>query len=381
MTATQFLELFVSLAVQAGVVVLLVHWLCRLTDDERVQYRLWLACCSLLLALVAAGVLLPHLRLVHAASALDAPLQADLAVYETRLGSGLFVVWCTGALLAGAIPLLQSVRVRLFLRRCEPLDEHRRRDLLSAAEQGGLETVRVLTSPDLATPFCAQFHRPCIVLPAHLLKFEPAELRRILRHELEHLATGHPLHLFLQRVVETLFWFHPMVWWATQQFALCREFVCDSAAVSSRSDIVAYLKTLLRVIEGCAGRDPASPLAFGRGRSSVARRAERLVARAAAGSSGRDRRRPAGTLTAGLLMASLLVSCLWLPVDVFGSPRSRLSPWPAWSTGVLHGMGVRVRDYEVYHPGVRLHELRESESPQAGSRNFNGTQRSEGVTR
>lgn len=364
MTETQFLELFVSLSLQAAAVGLLAHWLCRLADDERVQYRLWVSCGWLLLLLVGAGILLPHLRPFHPWSALDVPVGSNVARYEMRLGSVLFAIWAIGAGVAAAIPLLRWARLQLFLRRCEPLEPSVLSRLHAAIADEWPSTVRLFSSREIATPFCVQFHRPCIVLPEHLLDFERDELGQVLRHEFEHLATGHPLHLFLQRVVETLFWFHPMVWWTSQQCGLCREFICDSAAVSSRSDIVSYLKTLLKVVERCTDRRDTPPLAFGRGKSNIARRAERLVALATQPQRETARRRRSRWLPAAYLSASLLAACLlWLPVDVFGSPRSRMSPWPTWSAAALHDLGIRARDYEVYHRGSRLHELDEPDEP------------------
>ena len=117
------------------------------------------------------------------------------------------------------------------------------------------------------SPFCWQLHRPAIVVPDLLLDFPVEEQRAVLNHELVHLSAQHPLRLFLQRIVEALFWFHPLVWWSSRQAAAAREFRCDAQAVDSQQEVAVYLQSLLRLIEarscvadGVAGR----PGVFGR---------------------------------------------------------------------------------------------------------------------
>ena len=65
MSATQFLELAVSLSVQATLVVAATHGLGRLVRRERTRSRLWAGCFVVLLLLVLAGLLLPHPRLIQ----------------------------------------------------------------------------------------------------------------------------------------------------------------------------------------------------------------------------------------------------------------------------------------------------------------------------
>jgi hypothetical protein len=44
MTYSQFLELFVSLSLQAALLIVITYWLGRLADSANSQSRLWLAC-------------------------------------------------------------------------------------------------------------------------------------------------------------------------------------------------------------------------------------------------------------------------------------------------------------------------------------------------
>ncbi|MEX2287783.1 MAG: M56 family metallopeptidase [Planctomycetaceae bacterium] len=367
MTATGFLELFVSVSVQAALVVIITHWLGRMTNNERLHCRLWSLCYLVLLLLVAIGLLLPHPRLFQPWTGVGGDNAATLFYLGMRVGRALLVVWLAGATVSLLLFVVSWVQTFRFLKTCQPIDpavlsiDKLAAHECSEAERRSTGKTLLLTSTGLATPFCWQLHRPYIVLPEYLLGFGEQELRFIIRHELAHLGNGHPLQLFLQRVVEILFWFHPMVWWASQQSAFAREFACDDAAVDSPTEIGAYLRSLLTIVERGAA-DPEKvrgPLAFGGGKSIVSKRARRLVQIAHKRPAPDRRPVPDSVLSASLIFAAALTAFVWLPVNVLASPRASWSPWPAWTSAVLHDFGVSARDFDIYYGGLEPHELLE----------------------
>jgi beta-lactamase regulating signal transducer with metallopeptidase domain len=210
------------------------------------------------------------------------------------------------------------------------------------ASQLGIE-VRV--SKVAVSPFCWQLHQPTIVVPDLLLDFPVEEQRAVLNHELVHLAAQHPLCLFLQRMVEALYWFHPLVWWASQQAAAAREFRCDAQAVESRQEVAVYLQSLLRLVEARIPAAAALPagLRFLGDASLLKRRAD-VLAETLGEQIGRIRKAP--TL-AVLVLVSISCLAIWLPLNPYASRRSNWSPWPVWSARVLNASGFAVRDYEA----------------------------------
>lgn len=364
-----FLELIASLSVQAVVVVLATHGLTRFTRSARQACRLWSLGYFVLLGLVVTALLLPHPRwLPRLGSELGRPAASELLMLQITLGRVLFGVWLAGAIGLWLWMIVQSVRVARFLKTCRSVPaEHSTpqecRDLLS--DSGLPAKVVVLSSPALAGPFCWQFHRPYIVLPEFLLGLTARELQFIVRHEMAHLRTGHPLQVFLQRVVEVLFWFHPLVWWAARQVSQSREFACDDAAIDQPSQVADYLRTLLIVVEHSAAEaEHGSPaLAFGRGQGLVTARANRLARIARFGWGPQSSRREFVSVIVGWPVAIACCFALWLPVNVSASPRSSWSPWPHWSANVLHEFGISVRDFEVYDDRIELHEFLEQNQP------------------
>ncbi|QDV19807.1 Regulatory protein BlaR1 [Gimesia panareensis] len=370
MSSTQFLELVVSLTVQVAIVIIVSHWLGRLVDSERVQSRLWTVCYGILLMLILVSVLLPHPRFFSPWQQMSSDHASTLVSFEMQLGNVLFWIWLGGTILSLAVFLLRAFQVNRFLKSCQPVEitdyvsEETLEELCRRLNLTGKQQVRFLTTDRLSTPFCSQLHYPYIVIPEFLLSFETQKFNFVIRHELEHLQTGHPLQLFLQRLVEVIFWFHPMVWWASQQSALCREFACDEAAIQTPQEIAQYLRTLLTIIEyGATQADETpTPLAFGRGQSIIASRARRLTQIARNHSARKKNSISGGTAAVSLALATLLIALIWLPVDVLASPRANWSPWPTWSADALHDFGVSVHDFEVYNGRMELHELLQQNS-------------------
>jgi beta-lactamase regulating signal transducer with metallopeptidase domain len=282
---------------------------------------------------------------------------------EVVAGSAVAVVWLTGAAIAATVSVVGWLRSARLLEDC---CLHAPGGLAGTPDPQlpriGRHAVRVLAGPSITSPCCWQFHRPYILLPSAVLAFGEQELGFVLRHEIEHLRQGHPLQLFLQRMVEIVYWFHPLVRWSARQTALVREFACDEAAVTSRSDVAAYLRTLLAVVEQSIDSDNArsTKLGFGTGRSIIARRASRLVRLShlrqpdSCGSI-----RPFWIEPVGVVLAAVLTAGVWLPADVLATSRAIWSPWPKWTATTLAGVGVQVRDYEVYDRRTQLFELRE----------------------
>jgi len=391
-TTLHFLELVTSLSVQAGLVVAATHWAAR-PLHERTQCRLWTACHVVLLGLVIAALALPHPRLVQPWSHATESQLTDAVSFQTNAGQVVLFVWAVGAVISLCLLVYRMFQVSRFLKTCTPLNpnslpENTRENFADVPSIGvagsppgrdepasdtsdvrkkrfrgrAIQSIRLLCSPALSSPFCWQFHNPCIVLPDVLLSLDDEELQFVIRHEVEHLRTGHPLQQFLQRVVEVLFWFHPMVWWASQRTEATREFLCDDAAIHSQSEIAAYLRTLLTIVEqGAARKDPIhAPLAFGRGRSLIAARAGRLVAR-----NCTDRPGSKGSgLTAAIVLAvaTVIAPTVWLPVNAMASSQSAWSPWPKWTAAVLHDFDIHARDFEVNAYDVDLNEPADDDS-------------------
>lgn len=359
MTATALLETVISLTVQVSLLLGVTLQLMRFVQAQHTADQLWSLTFRLVLLLTLVAFTLPHPRLwPH--EFLRTQLAYDrLVSIESRIGLMVTAIWLGGALVMllrlvahgrQAVRVLQASRAvsrQDIASRCPALfrvDRGERVKGLSAS----LASIRWRATAETAAPFCWQIDRPYVVLPESALVFADDELQAIALHEAAHLAFGHPFSLFLQRLVESLFWFHPLVWWSSREASLAREIVCDRAAAADADEASACLRSLLKLsaerrVDSAPGRGPAG-LPFGSNPHTLRVRARHLAAF--------DRQPAVIRRVPGLLRGSLVGMCLilptvYIPLDVSASDRSPWSPWPEWSAQSLHAIGIHVRDYEL----------------------------------
>lgn len=346
MTTTLLIETTVSLTIQVASIVLLAELLTQGTRSERTRDRIWTSTLVVLLSLPIADLLFPHLRMAPLRVGLD---EFSMPGVATRAMIGFALVWAAGAaflvlrLAAGVFWMARAFR------RARPLTVQETQRIVSAFSANLAELrlqgreVRILASGEVWSPSCGQLQSPRILLPESVLQFPAEEQALIVQHELAHLRCGHPVRLFVQRLVEAMLWPHPLVWWIGRRAERCRELVCDDEAVTSRKSAATYLRAILRMVSAPAQRTPLF-LGFRPQRALIALRAERL-----AHSSWEGPPLPTGgwlpalPFVAGLLAMLLL----WIPAGSAISRRSAWSPWPSWSASLLHSLGVPARDYEV----------------------------------
>jgi beta-lactamase regulating signal transducer with metallopeptidase domain len=98
----------------------------------------------------------------------------------------------------------------------------------------------------LAMPVLIGIVRPMILLPpAALSGWSVEQLEMVLLHELAHLRRWDNLVNLLQRLVESLLFFHPVVWWLSGWVRLERELCCDRLVVERVGRPVAYAEMLV----------------------------------------------------------------------------------------------------------------------------------------
>jgi beta-lactamase regulating signal transducer with metallopeptidase domain len=111
-------------------------------------------------------------------------------------------------------------------------------------------SARLVVSSAHFGPALVGLIRPRIVLPALLIEGTPtAELTPIVAHELVHLRRGDHWIAHLQLLAQSIWWFHPLVWWANRELNRAREMSCDEEVLATLDcDPARYAQTLLDVV-------------------------------------------------------------------------------------------------------------------------------------
>jgi bla regulator protein blaR1 len=108
--------------------------------------------------------------------------------------------------------------------------------------------VRLCESALVEVPTVIGWLRPVILLPASALTGLSAEqLEALLAHELAHIRRYDYLVNLVQTSVETLFFYHPAVWWVSAQARQEREHCCDDLAVAACGDVLTYARALTQL--------------------------------------------------------------------------------------------------------------------------------------
>ena len=126
--------------------------------------------------------------------------------------------------------------------------------------------VGVAVCDRIAGPVLVGIVRPIVLLPAVALAgWDPQQLEMVLLHELLHVRRWDNLVNLFQRIVESLLFFHPMIWGCFRLGPSCeREHCCDAAVIAHTRQPQAYARLLIALAEQVSG----SPLANVRPASS-----------------------------------------------------------------------------------------------------------------
>jgi uncharacterized protein (TIGR03435 family) len=232
-------------------------WLLTLSlrrNRASVRYALWLA--------ASLKFLVPFSLLMNAGSSLGwqrpAPIaQAPVSVVLAQIGRPfaeieplvsapaaapasnpvtliLLAVWACGFAASAIVWLRLWTRLRAAFRAATPL----RTDL----------PIPVMTSPARLEPGVFGIFKPVLLLPDGIAdRLTPAQLESILAHELCHVRRRDNLAAAGHMLVESVFWFHPVVWWIGSRLVEERERACDEEVVQLGSEPQVYAEGILNV--------------------------------------------------------------------------------------------------------------------------------------
>jgi beta-lactamase regulating signal transducer with metallopeptidase domain len=211
----------------------------------------------------------PGAALPPADSALVSPGLSDEAM------PWLTTFWFLGVIVFSVRRLGAWAALGMMTRALPPAPREITAVLHSLSERMGLNNVpRLRVASSLASPAAAGILRPVIFLPAAVLTgAAPELLEAVLAHELAHIRRDDYLVNLLQCAAETLFFYHPAVWWLSRQMRIEREHACDDLAINVSGDPVLYARALVEV----AGQASQHSLAVAASGGSLSARILRIL--------------------------------------------------------------------------------------------------------
>ena len=158
-------------------------------------------------------------------------------------------LWLLGSPIALLLTTVGMAGAERLRRQSRPVEDAAIAELCRrlATALGISRRVGVAVCDRIAGPVLVGIVRPVILLPAVALAgWDPQQLEMVLLHELLHVRRWDNLVNLLQRIVESLLFFHPMIWIVSAWIRREREHCCDAVVIAHTRQPQAYARLLGR---------------------------------------------------------------------------------------------------------------------------------------
>ena len=256
-------------------------------NHARVRHAVWLAAsCKFLIPLSVLAAMGSHMRWQAAAdvrqpdwsvameqvsqpftAAASSPVGANAPRAASPLAAILWGIWACGFLGIAGSWWIRWRRLAALVRAGRPVHLE-------------LPIPAIFSGGSLAPGVFGVF-RPVLLLPEGIFeRLAPEQLQAVIAHELCHVRHHDNLAAATQMFVETVCWFHPLVWWIGKRMVEERERACDEEVLRLGGKPRVYAEGILNVCKFYV----ASPLAAASGVTGpdLKRRIEAIVANRAA---------------------------------------------------------------------------------------------------
>ena len=233
------------------------------------------------------------------------------------------------------------------------------------AQALGLEKAVLLRVSDaISSPITVGALRAMVLLPVSAITLlGPDELEVVLAHELAHVRRADFFWNLVQTLVETLFFFHPAVWWISGRVRHERELCCDDLALKICPNPVVYASALFHLEEH---RSRQMHLAMALDGHQSPQTLRMRIARILGESMPLNRSRSLRPFSAAAVFAAVIVLMLPAPQVIAGLTPS---PAPSANVSATHptNASVTVTSSQVAmskpHPGTTLSAPRVAPEP------------------
>ncbi len=159
---------------------------------------------------------------------------------------GLASLWSLGVTVCSVRLLLEWCALRQLRRNALILEDGLWFERLQKLSP---KKVLIAVSERLDSPILVGVFKPMILVPMSVMTgLTPAAIDLILSHELVHIRRYDYLANLVQLLVETLLFYHPLMWWVSERVRRDREYLCDDLVVArAETDRVLYVQTLVHL--------------------------------------------------------------------------------------------------------------------------------------
>src|SRR3989441_890463 len=220
--------------------------------------------------------LLPEMQAQNVAAAQSGAPAAESGTEQSKAMLWLVEGWFLGVVIlslrtAGGLFVIEKMRRKEL----KPLRRELYLRCIALQLKMGIErAIRYCECQRLDAPAVLGWFRPVVLLPVRALSgLTEEQIEAVIAHELAHIRRLDCLVNLFQIAAETLLFYHPAVWWVSQQIRTERENCCDDETILICGDAVNYARALTMMEEWRT----ASSLMMAANRSPLAERVVRLL--------------------------------------------------------------------------------------------------------
>jgi beta-lactamase regulating signal transducer with metallopeptidase domain len=233
-------------AIPGGLLIAAIAWLfLRVVGKQNSGTRFAVWFCALL---AVAGV--PFVSFVKHGVPVRQAVRSEIVLPESW-AMAIFVLWILIAALATMRIVVGLWKLRRLRSDSLPLPASKVTPAIQeiVAQFQNRRWVEVCSSAAVSVPTAIGFFRPAILLPDWVLQeLSEEELKIVLLHEFAHLRRWDDWTNLAQKLVRTVFFFHPAVWWIERRLSLEREMACDEVVLETENPH-AYAQCLVSLAE------------------------------------------------------------------------------------------------------------------------------------
>jgi beta-lactamase regulating signal transducer with metallopeptidase domain len=241
------------------------------------------------------------------------PLREKIADYLHTSLPWAISAWLVGVFVLSMRLLMGFVGVHRWRQGLEPLPDNPAQRVSLLAKRLGLRGItRVFVSPCAVQAVAIGYFRPMVLLPAAMVtQMPPDMLEAVIAHELAHIRRFDLWVNLLQRVAETLLFYHPAVWWLSNRLRSERELCCDELAIRATGQRLTYASTLEHASRTeFISKQPALAVGLGRDRKPTLNRIRHILGLAPTPQTSRAWMAGLATIIFAVVLASVVaVSC------------------------------------------------------------------------
>jgi uncharacterized protein (TIGR03435 family) len=184
------------------------------------------------------------------------PVATNTWRWEISWPVALIGIWLLGIVFVAAVSWRRSRQVAAIASEATRLLEGPEVEIMERVSRGlrFKRPIPILESTVTVEPGLFRIFDPVLLLPANIgSHLDALQLEAIIAHELAHARRRDNLWSAAHRIVEAMFWFHPIVWWLGNRIVYERERACDEDVLQQGCEREVYAHAMLKVCEFCIG--------------------------------------------------------------------------------------------------------------------------------